>query len=75
MIVLNVHAPTEDKTDYVKDSYEELGHVFVIFPKYLMKVLLGDFNAKVGKKNISKPTTGNESLHEVNNDNGIRIPA
>jgi hypothetical protein len=29
IIVLNVHAPTEDKTDDVKDSvYEELEHVF-----------------------------------------------
>jgi hypothetical protein len=31
--VLNVHAPTEDKTDDVKDSfYEELEHVFDKFP-------------------------------------------
>jgi hypothetical protein len=45
IIVLNVHAPTEDKTDDVKDSYyEELGRVFVKFPKYHMKILLGDFN-------------------------------
>jgi hypothetical protein len=35
IIVLNVHAPTEDKTDDVKDSfYEELEHVFHKFPKY-----------------------------------------
>jgi hypothetical protein len=29
-----------------------------------MKILL-DFNAKVGRKDIFKPTTGNESLHET----------
>jgi hypothetical protein len=41
IIVLNVHAPTEDKTDYVKDSfYEELERVFDRFPKYHMKILL-----------------------------------
>jgi hypothetical protein len=35
VIVLNVHAPTEDKTDDVKDSfYEELERVFDKFPKY-----------------------------------------
>jgi hypothetical protein len=51
IIVLNVHAPTEDKTDDVKDSfYEELEHVFDKFPKYHTKVLLGDFSAKVGRK-------------------------
>jgi hypothetical protein len=38
--VLNVHAPTEDKTDDMKDSfYEELEHVFEKFPKYHLKIL------------------------------------
>jgi hypothetical protein len=51
IIVLNVHSPTEDKTDYVKGSfYEELESVFGKFPKYHMKILLGDFNAKVGRE-------------------------
>jgi hypothetical protein len=74
IIVLNVHAPTEDKTDGVKDSfYEELERVFDKFPKYHMKILLGEFSAKVGRKNIFKPTIGNESLHEISNDNGVRL--
>jgi hypothetical protein len=35
IIVLNVHAPTEDKTEDVKGSfYEELKRVFDKFPKY-----------------------------------------
>jgi len=38
-----------------------------------MKILLGDFNAKVGRENIFKPTIGNESLHQDSNDNGNRI--
>jgi hypothetical protein len=36
IIVLNVHAPTEDRIDEIKDrfySYEELEHVFDKFPK------------------------------------------
>jgi hypothetical protein len=73
IIVLNVHAPAEDKTDDVKDSfYEELEHVFDKFPEYHMKILLSDFNAKVGREEIFKLTTGNESLHEIN-DNGVRL--
>jgi hypothetical protein len=73
IIVLNVHAPTEDKTDDVKDSfYEEVERIFDKFPKYHMKILLGDLNAKVGK-DIFKPTIGNESLHEISNDNGVRV--
>jgi len=38
-----------------------------------MKTLLGDFNAKVGTKNIFKPTIGNESLQHGSNNNGVRI--
>jgi endonuclease/exonuclease/phosphatase family metal-dependent hydrolase len=58
----------------VKDSfYEELERVFDKFPKYLMKILLGDFNAKVGKEYIFKPRIGNKSLHEISNDNGVRL--
>jgi hypothetical protein len=31
---MNVHAPTEDKTDDIKDRfYEELEHVFDKFPE------------------------------------------
>jgi hypothetical protein len=38
-----------------------------------MKILSGDFNAKVGRENIFKPTISNESLHEISNDNGVRV--
>jgi hypothetical protein len=44
IIVLNVHVPTE--------------HVFDKFSKYHMNILLGDFNAKVGKEYIFKLTVG-----------------
>jgi exonuclease III len=74
IIVLNVHGPTEDKIDDVKDSfYDELERGFDKFPKYHMKILLGDLNAKVGREDIFKPTIGNESLHEISNDNGVRV--
>ena len=66
IIVLNVHAPSEEKIDDSKDSfYEELEQVFHHFPKY--------HNAKMGSENIFKPTIGNESLDQDSNDNGVRI--
>jgi exonuclease III len=43
IIILNVHAPTEDKDD-IKDSFYDQ------FPRYHMKIFLGDFNAKVGRR-------------------------
>jgi hypothetical protein len=50
----------------VKDSfYEELECVFDKFPKYHVKILLEDFNNKLGREDIFKPTIGNESLHEI----------
>jgi hypothetical protein len=47
-IIVNVHTPHEDISDDIKNSFcEELGCVFDQFPRYDMKILLGDFNAKV----------------------------
>jgi hypothetical protein len=38
-----------------------------------MKILLEEFNAKVGIKNVLKLAIGNQSLHQDSNDNGVRI--
>jgi len=65
IIVVNVHAPSEEKSDESKDSfYEELEQVFHHFPKYHMKMLLGDFNANVGRENSFKPAIGHLSERE-----------
>jgi hypothetical protein len=47
--------------------------MFEKFQKYQMKIMLGDFNAKASKEDIFKPTAGNESLHGISNDNGVRV--
>jgi exonuclease III len=52
IIVLNVHAPTEDK-DVIKDSfYEELEEVFDQFSRYRMNIFMEDFNAKARRKDF-----------------------
>jgi hypothetical protein len=54
IIVGNVCAPSEEKSDDSKDRFdEELERVFRHFSKYHMKILLGDFNAKVGREIFS----------------------
>ena len=74
IIVLNVHAKSEEKSDESKDSfYEELEQVFYNFPKYHIKILLGDINAKVRRENILKPTNWNDNLHQDSNDDGVRL--
>ena len=46
IFVLNVRVPSEEKSDDSKDSfYEELEQGFDNFPKYRIKIILGDFNA------------------------------
>jgi hypothetical protein len=51
----------KDKSYDVKASfYEELGRVFDQIPRYDVKILLGDFSAKVGREDIFKPTFGNK---------------
>ena len=69
-----MHAPSEEKIDASKDRFcEELEQIFNHFPKYHMKIRLGDFDAKLGREDIFKPTIGNESLHQDSNDSGIGI--
>ena len=46
---------------------------FYHFPKYHMEILLGDFNAKLGREGVFKLTIGNESLHQDSGDNGVII--
>ena len=72
IIVVNAHAPSEEKSEESKDGfYVELEQVFDHFPKYHMKMLLGDFKAKVGRENIFKPTIRQVSLHQDISDNGL----
>ncbi|KAJ4432363.1 hypothetical protein ANN_20982 [Periplaneta americana] len=67
-------APVKEKDDHIKDSfYEELEQTFDPLPRYHMKILLADFNAKVGREDIFKTTIGKESLHTTSNDNGVRF--
>jgi hypothetical protein len=74
IVALNVHIPCEGKSGDVKDSfYEELGRVFDQYARYDMKILLGEFNTKVGREDIFKQAIGNESSHEICNEDGIRM--
>jgi hypothetical protein len=38
-----------------------------------MKMLLGDFNAKEGRKDIFKPTVWNKCLHKISNNNCVKV--
>lgn len=72
--LLNVHAPTETKEDATKDEfYAEIEQILNQMPSTDVKILLGDFNAQIGKENCFRSVVGNHSLHDLSNDNGCRV--
>jgi len=54
-----------------KTILKELEQVYDHFPKYHMKILLGDFNARLWREGIFKPTVGNEGLRQDIKDDGV----
>jgi len=72
--IINVHAPTEDKDDEEKDKfYLELETIYSRCPKHDIKMVLGDFNAKVGREESKNPYAGRKGLHEGSNENGYKL--
>ncbi|KAK9709895.1 Endonuclease-reverse transcriptase [Popillia japonica] len=69
--LLNVHAPTEDKDPIVKSEfYEELEKVLEKVPKFDIKLVLGDLNAKIGREDEHRKITGGNSKHMLSSENG-----
>ncbi|XP_054082831.1 craniofacial development protein 2 isoform X1 [Zeugodacus cucurbitae] len=68
------HAPTEEKDDVTKDAfYERLERTYERCPRHDVKVVLGDFNARVGKEGVFGTTAGKFSLHDETSPNGLRL--
>ena len=62
------------KTEEIKEEfYNLLQQNINQIARSDIKIISGDFNAEVGKESIYKPTTGNESLHNETNNNGIKM--
>ena len=69
--LVNAYAPTEDKTDEIKEKfYEDLQYVINSIPQSDTIIILGDFNAKLGKEIVYSSVTGQFTLHEETSGNG-----
>uniref|UniRef100_A0A8D9AYK2 Craniofacial development protein 2 n=1 Tax=Cacopsylla melanoneura TaxID=428564 RepID=A0A8D9AYK2_9HEMI len=69
--IISAHAPTEEKLDEDKERfYETLDEVLSHVQKYDMVLVMGDFNAKIGKLESQSNVAGPFTLHDYNNDNG-----
>jgi len=74
--LINIHAPTENSDKVDKDVfYDEITRIYDRLHRNLIKIVLGDTNAKVGKELMFVPTIRLESVHEESNDNGQRLIA
>lgn len=53
MSIINVHAPSNEKDEEIKiQYYEELEDLYSKVPNYDIKIVIWDFNGKVGKEHI-----------------------
>ena len=64
--LVSAYAPNEDSPDAIKDElYDQLSQECEKARKYYILILLGDFNAKLGRENFKATIAGKYTLHEV----------
>jgi len=71
---INGHEPAEISDDEEKDGvFDVLQTAYDTSPINDTKIVLGNFNARVGKEPVNFPTIGNYSLHSLTNYNGSQL--
>ncbi|XP_039291972.1 craniofacial development protein 2-like [Nilaparvata lugens] len=72
--LISVHAPTNEADENDKDAfYDNLEEIYRKVPDHDAKIVLGDFNAKIGREICFRPVIGIHSLHEESNANGLGV--
>ncbi|GFX92623.1 craniofacial development protein 2 [Trichonephila clavipes] len=68
------HAPTDDKDETEKDLFYDLRmKSYNSYPAQDMKLVIGDYNAKIGRELFISSNAGLHSLHKETNENGQRL--
>jgi L-fucose mutarotase/ribose pyranase (RbsD/FucU family) len=74
MSLINVHAPTEEKEESEKEAfYQKVKGTYGSCPSSDIKIVLGYWNAKVGREDICQGLIGRHSMHLNCNNNGQRL--
>lgn len=74
IIIINFYAPTEDKTVGSKNAfYEELDKDYDKLSVGKLKIIIDDFNAKLGKEAAYRLTVGKDSLYSDKDENGNKL--
>ena len=68
--LINIHAPTEEKDDDVKEQFYAELQVQEKVPKHGMLIILGDCKAKIGREKAYQKGTSKHTLHDTTNGNG-----
>src|SRR3978361_1936150 len=72
--LVNGYAPTEKARGEKKEVfYEKIEEEIEKLPREDTLILLGDFNAQIGKEDYLKQVAGKHTIHERTNDNGQRL--
>lgn len=74
IMIICAYAPTNTDDSHKKETfYDQLEEMCQKVPKYDMLLVMGDFNAQIGKNEIQKQVSGPYTLHDANNENGELI--
>ncbi|XP_055622403.1 craniofacial development protein 2-like [Toxorhynchites rutilus septentrionalis] len=72
--IINVHSPHLASPDDDKgEFYAQLEREYERCPKHDIKIIIGDFNAQIGKEQEFKPVIVMYSAHPLTNENGLRL--
>jgi exonuclease III len=68
--LISCYTPTEDKEDEVRGQFcEKIQRLVENVPKRYTVIIIGDFNAQLGKEEAYNPICGKHMLHEETNRN------
>jgi exonuclease III len=72
--IINAYAPTENSKEEEKTKfYDKLEKVCEKVKRNDILMIVGDFNAKIGKEERNEGVAGKETIHDTTNDNGAKI--
>jgi endonuclease/exonuclease/phosphatase family metal-dependent hydrolase len=69
--VISAYAPTNDEDEQKKENfYEDSEEVCNRIPRHYIVIIVGDFNAKIGKQEHQQQVAGPYTIQDISNENG-----